>query len=83
MRPITNILLVLSLICYVFLPFYDMELTGTVTGLNFTAGTVSQALSFRHILLRRRFPQLPEKTLVGDGCHCLYHRLAMVLQGDG
>ena len=51
MRPITNILLVLSLICYVFLPFYDMELTGTVTGLNFTAGTVSQALSFRHILL--------------------------------
>ncbi len=51
MKPITNILLVLSLICYVFLPFYDLALTGTVSGLNFTAGTISQALSFRHVLL--------------------------------
>lgn len=51
MRPITNILLVLALICYLFLPFYDLELTGTRTGLGFTAGTISQALSLRHVLL--------------------------------
>ena len=51
MRPITNILLVLALICYVFLPFYDISFIGTVTGLKFTAGTISQALSLRNILI--------------------------------
>ena len=50
MRPITNILLVLALICYVFLPFYDISFIGTVTGLKFTAGTISQALSLGNIL---------------------------------
>ena len=51
MRPITNILLVLALICYVFLPFYDLELIGTRTGLGFTAGTISQAVSLRNVLI--------------------------------
>jgi len=51
MRPITNILLVLALICYVFLPFYDITLGGTVTGLAFTAGTISQSLSVGNVLL--------------------------------
>ncbi len=51
MRPITNILLVLALICYVFLPFYDISLLGTVTGLGFTAGTISQSLSLGNVLL--------------------------------
>lgn len=51
MRPITNILLVLALICYVFLPFYDLSLIGTRTGLGFTAGTISQALSLRNVLI--------------------------------
>ena len=51
MRPITNILLVLALICYVFLPFYDISFIGTVTGLKFTAGTISQALSLGNILI--------------------------------
>ena len=51
MRPITNILLVLALICYVFLPFYDISLMGTVTGLGFTAGTISQTLSLDHVIL--------------------------------
>lgn len=51
MRPITNILLVLALICYVFLPFYDLSLIGTRTGLGFTAGTISQALSLRAVLI--------------------------------
>ena len=51
MRPITNILLVLALICYVFLPFYDLTLIGTRTGLGFTAGTISQALSLKNVLI--------------------------------
>ena len=51
MRPITNILLVLALICYVFLPFHDIELMGTVTGLGFTAGTISQFQSLGKVAL--------------------------------
>lgn len=51
MRPITNILLVLALICYLFLPFYDLSLIGTRTGLGFTAGTISQALSIKNVLI--------------------------------
>ena len=51
MRPITNILLVLALICYLFLPFYDISMIGTRTGLGFTAGTISQALSLRNVLV--------------------------------
>ena len=51
MKPITNILLVLALICYLFLPFYDLSLIGTRTGLGFTAGTISQALSLKNVLI--------------------------------
>lgn len=51
MKPITNILLVLALICYLFLPFYDISLLGTVTGLGFTAGTISQSLSLGNVML--------------------------------
>ena len=51
MRPITNILLVLALICYVFLPFHDISLIGTVTGLGFTAGTISQFQSIGRVML--------------------------------
>lgn len=50
MKPITGILLVLSLICYVFLPFYEISFQGTITGFSFTAGTISQYPSVRHIL---------------------------------
>jgi hypothetical protein len=51
MKPITNILLVLALICYVFLPFHDISLMGTVTGLGFTAGTISQFQSIGKVAL--------------------------------
>ena len=51
MRPITNILLVLAIICYVFLPFYDISFLGTVTGMEFTAGTITQSLSLGSVLL--------------------------------
>lgn len=42
MKPITNILLILALICYVFLPFYDISFQGGLTGFGFTAGTISK-----------------------------------------
>lgn len=51
MRPITNILLVLALICYLFLPFHDISLIGKVTGLGFTAGTISQFTSIQRVAL--------------------------------
>ena len=51
MRSITNILLVLALICYVFLPFYEISFIGTRTGLGFTAGTISQALSIGSVVI--------------------------------
>ena len=51
MRPITNILLVLALICYLFLPFHDISLIGKVTGLGFTAGTISQFTSISRVAL--------------------------------
>ena len=51
MRPITNILLVLALICYLFLPFYNISLIGKVTGLGFTAGTISQFQSIVKIAI--------------------------------
>ncbi len=51
MRPITNILLVLALICYVFLPFHAISLMGTVTGMGFTAGTISQFQSIGSVAL--------------------------------
>ncbi|MBQ9554736.1 MAG: hypothetical protein IJV05_00770 [Muribaculaceae bacterium] len=51
MKPITNILLVLALICYVFLPYYNISLLGTVSGMGFTAGTISQSQSVSSVLL--------------------------------
>lgn len=47
MKPITNILLIAALICYVFLPFYDITLRGGLNGFDFTAGVISNASSFR------------------------------------
>jgi len=43
MKPITNILIVLALICYVFLPLYSVSFHGSVTGFEFTAGHISQS----------------------------------------
>jgi len=50
MKPITNILLVLALICYVFLAFYNVSLHDNVTGLEYTAGVISQSFSFRNVM---------------------------------
>jgi len=50
MKPITNILLVLALICYVFLSFYDISFQGSLTGFEFTAGTISQNFTVTNTL---------------------------------
>lgn len=42
MKPITSILLVLALICYVFLPFYEISFQGGLTGFSYTAGSITQ-----------------------------------------
>lgn len=49
MKPVTNILLVLALVCYVFLPFYDVTFQGHVTGFTYTAGTITRTMSFKGI----------------------------------
>ena len=50
MKPITNILLVLAIVCYVFLPFYSVNFQGSITGYSFTAGTITQQPTARHIV---------------------------------
>lgn len=71
MKPITSILLVLALICYVFLPFYEISFQGGLTGLSFTAGTISQRFS----LLNTLFALLPFiSCFVALGCNSLKNR---------
>lgn len=49
MKPITNILLVIALVCYVFLPFYNIQLQGGISGLEFTAGLITRTGTFKGI----------------------------------
>ncbi|MBQ7690670.1 MAG: hypothetical protein IJT30_05725 [Muribaculaceae bacterium] len=42
MKPITNILLVLAIMCYAFLPLFHLSFQGSVTGFSFTAGIITQ-----------------------------------------
>lgn len=48
MKPITNILLLLALVCYVFLSLFEISLVGNLTGLQFTASmiTANQGASY-------------------------------------
>lgn len=55
MKPITNILLIAAIICYVFLPFRTMDLSGSITGLSYSAGLISENFS----LLKTIFALLP------------------------
>lgn len=71
MKPITNILLVAALVCYVFLPFYDISFQGGLTGLEFTAGVISRTLSVRGVT----FALLPFIAgFLGTGFNCLKNR---------
>ena len=55
MKPITNILLIAAIICYVFLPFRTMDLAGSITGLSYSAGLITENFS----LLKTIFALLP------------------------
>lgn len=55
MKPLTNILLIAQLIVYSFLPFFDVALDGSWSGLKYTAETISNAES----LLNELFALLP------------------------
>ena len=61
----------LALICYVFLPFYEISFQGTITGFSFTAGTITQFPTVRHIL----FALLPFiSCFLAIGCNSLKNR---------
>ena len=55
MKPLTNILLVAYFVVYCFLPFFDVALDGSWSGLKYTAETISNAES----LLNELFALLP------------------------
>ncbi len=55
MKPITNIILIATLICYVFMPFYTIELTGNITGIEYSTGLITENFSF----LKTLFALLP------------------------
>ena len=40
----------LALVCYAFLPFYEVALQGSVSGIEFTAGHISHATGLMHVL---------------------------------
>lgn len=42
MKSITNALLIASIICYAFLPFYELSFEGSWSGLKYTSETISQ-----------------------------------------
>lgn len=55
MKPITNILLIASIICYAFLPFYELSFEGSWTGLKYTSETISNIDS----ILSKLFSLIP------------------------
>ena len=67
MKPITNILLALALICYAFLPFYNISFQGSITGFEFTAGTISQHFG-AFSLLKGLFPFIACFLAIGLNC---------------
>ncbi len=67
MKPITNILLALALICYAFLPFYNISFQGSITGFEFTAGTISQQFG-AFSLLKGLFPFIACFLAIGLNC---------------
>lgn len=50
MKPITNILLILALVCYVFLPFYNITFQGGINGIEFTAGVISRTGTLKGLI---------------------------------
>ena len=64
MKPITNILLVLALVCYVFLPLMEITHMGSITGLDFSASL----LSFNKHILYALTPFITLFLAIGFNC---------------
>ena len=47
MKPITNILFIATLICYVFLPLCELQVKGDVTGLAYSAAMITENFSLK------------------------------------
>lgn len=71
MKPITNILLLLALVCYVFLPLFEISFIGSLSGLNFTASMITENRGFQYTF----FALIPFITLfLAIGFNCLKNR---------
>ena len=69
MKPITNILLLLALVCYVFLPLFEISHMGSLTGLEFSSSLITYQLGMKYSLyyaIPCRWFQLPQKPLLGN-----------------
>lgn len=71
MKPITNILLLLALVCYVFLPLFEISLVANLTGLSFTAISFSESPDLKY----KAFALMPFITMfLAIGFNCLRNR---------
>lgn len=71
MKPITNILLVLALVCYVFLPLFDISYMGSINGLGFTSSVITYNFGFKGVV----FALTPFITVfLAIGFNCLRSR---------
>ena len=51
MKFLSNILLVISIIAYVFCPFCDLGLFGTITGYQFTENVINNFASLQEVVM--------------------------------
>ena len=71
MKPITNILLLLALVCYVFLPLFEISHMGSLTGLEFSSSLITYQLGMKYSL----YALTPFITLfLAIGFNCLKSR---------
>lgn len=71
MKPITNILLLITLVAYVFLPLFEISLVGNLTGLQFTASMITANLGAWYTV----FSLLPFVAIfLAIGFNCLKNR---------
>lgn len=71
MKVVTNILLVAALIVYVFLPFYNVEFEGGITGLRYSSYAINESGD----VLKQLFALLPFVSCFGAiAFNCLRHR---------
>ena len=71
MKPITNVLLVIYIIAYTFLPFFDVAFNGGWTGFDYTAYTITESSE----LSKQLFSLLPfAVAFCAIGFNCMKNR---------